>query len=88
MPRLTKFIVEKVVVKLLDLGLLASMVAYIRFDVNKDVSDFKQIVNQIQEKLSKKKLSDEEHREFNEKLSNAALDLIRFNTLKLRTKST
>jgi len=78
LPKIITFLVEKVILQVLEVGVMYSMIAYVRYDVDNDVKDLEDIVTQIHIKMAEKELSDEEIKELDKKLSDAASDLIRF----------
>jgi hypothetical protein len=75
---IAKYIVEKVVIQIVDLSILGSMIAYIRYDVTGEVNELNDLVKQIELKISAGAITDEEIKEYDERIKDVGSDLIRF----------
>ena len=74
---IAEFVVEKIVNEIVDLSIMTAMVAYIRYDVDSDVTELEQIVIQIHEKAKQQELTIDEIHEFDKEIARIASDLIR-----------
>ena len=82
LPAITKFFVEKIVVELMGVAVMATMIAYIRFDIDNDVKNLSDVLEEMKRRIAEKELTDEEIKELDDKLADVSIDLIRFNRLR------
>lgn len=76
---IASFLLEKLMVKTIELTFLGGMLAYIFLDTRSDLNDVEKIIKEINAHTSD--LTDEELAEYDRRLAKAGRDLIRYATI-------